>query len=292
VQIEKAVITAGGPGQRALPLQTLIDRDGQTKPALRILIDEVFSAGIREVAVVVHRGDVDAYAEALQEQAGRVRFLEQPEPLGFGHAVATAADFVGKNPFLLLVGDHLYVSRAEESCAAQLVRMAGKEGCAVSAVQPTHESRLLRFGAIGGQPLSGRPGWYQVERVLEKPTPTEAEQSLIVPGLRAGYYLCFFGMHVLTPRVLELLQQKLQEAEDPRSVHLSLALDELARHERYLACQLQGKRYDIGTRYGVFTAQLALALAGRDRELVLGMMLELLAEYVQDQGTDSVVPKV
>src|SRR6185369_16142493 len=98
--------------------------------------------------------------------------------------------------------------------------------------------------------------------VLEKPTTTEAEQRLIVPGLRAGHYLCFFGMHVLTPTVMELLTELVQQSGKKGGVHLTTALAKLAEHERYLAYELQGRRYDIGLKYGLLIAQLALALDG------------------------------
>ncbi len=110
-------------------------------------------------------------------------------------------------PFLLLVGDHLYLSSEARTCAQQLVEVAQAESCAVSAVQATHESKLPYYGAVGGHLVAGKSRLYEVENVLEKPTPTEAEQKLIVPGLRAGHYLCFFGMHVLTPAVIEFLAE-------------------------------------------------------------------------------------
>jgi UTP--glucose-1-phosphate uridylyltransferase len=112
--------------------------------------------------------------------------------------------------------------------------------------------------------------------VLEKPTPTEAEQKLIVPGLRAGHYLCFFGMHVLTPSVMDLLGEEVERGP-AGGVQLTSALAKLASRERYLACELQGRRYDIGVKYGLLTAQLALALAGKDRDEVLTGLVELLA---------------
>jgi len=113
---------------------------------------------------------------------------------------------------------------------------------------------------------------------VEKPTPTEAEQRLIVPGLRAGHYLCFFGMHVLTPMVMELLHEEIAHSKD-RSIHLTSALSKLARRERYLASELQGRRYDIGVKYGLLTAQLALALNGPDRDEILTHLVELLAQH-------------
>jgi len=277
MDIKKAIITAAGESQRTLPLQTLVDRDGAPKTALCILIEEVLTAGIEEICVVVYPGDQAAYRAAAEGHANRLKFVEQPAPLGYGHAVACAREFTADSPFLLLVGDHLYVSREQKSCAQQLVEVARVEACAVSAVQSTHESKLPYYGAVGGRLAGTRQGLYKVETVTEKPTPTEAEQKLIVPGLRAGHYLCFFGMHVLTPGVMETLARLIAAPAAADGVHLSAALATLAGRERYLACELKGRRYDIGAKYGLLVAQLALALEGRDRDEVLANLVELLA---------------
>jgi UTP--glucose-1-phosphate uridylyltransferase len=282
MKITKAVITAAGPQQRALPLQTLVDRDGVQKSALRILIEEATSAGVGELCVVTHPGDDAVYARAAGDHAARLTFLPQSAPRGYGHAVFCAREFVGRDPFLHLVGDHLYISRKTAAsgvvrCARQLVEVAESHDCAVSAVQATRETMLPYFGAVGGKRVRGEAGLYQVERVQEKPTPTEAEQTLVVPGLRAGHYLCFFGMHVLTPAVMDILAVHVQQAGGADRVHLSGALAELAAREKYLAFAVEGRRYDMGARYGVLTAELALALSGRDREAVLAQLVELLA---------------
>jgi UTP--glucose-1-phosphate uridylyltransferase len=276
VEIKRAIITAAGKSQRTLPLQTLVDRDGVTKTALRIIIEEILCAGIDEICVVVCPGDQEAYAAAAGGQGGRLRFVEQNAPLGYGHAVFCAREFVGGKPFLLLVGDHLYVSGGEKRSAQQLVGMASAENCAVSAVQATHESKLPFYGAVGGHLVTARKGLYEISQVLEKPTPTEAEQKLIVPGLRAGHYLCFFGMHALTPMVMDLIEEEVSKAGN-RSVQLTAALSKLAKRERYLACELHGHRYDIGVKYGLLTAQLALALDGEERVEVLSGLVDLLA---------------
>jgi UTP--glucose-1-phosphate uridylyltransferase len=274
VKVQKAVITAAGKNQRSLPLQTLVDRDGITKSALAILAEEIASAGIEEIAVIISPGDEAAYASAAGHHARRMRFIEQPEPLGYGHAVHCAAPFTGDDPFLLMVGDHLYLSSTERSCAAQLVESAATNACAVSAVQATHESKLPLYGTIGGHRIPGSDRLYEVETVLEKPTPTAAEQNLVIPGLRAGNYLCFFGLHVLPHSVMEHLGRQLQNGG---RADLSLALSELARTRRYLAHELQGRRHDIGLHYGLLIAQLALGLAGKDRDEVLTQIVELLA---------------
>lgn len=281
MQVSKAVITVAGKNQRMLPLQSLVDRDGVPKTALAIIIGEALSAGVEEIAIVVAPGDQRAYERAAGTQAGRLRFIEQPAPLGYGHAVWCARDFVGGAPFLLLVGDHLYVSSAGAGCARQLIEVASAAAGAVSAVQATHESKLPFYGAVGGRLVTAQRGLYEVAEVLEKPTPTEAEQRLVVPGLRAGHYLCFFGMHVLTPGVMELLGERVRAQGDAGGVALSPALHQLARRERYLAFEAQGRRYDIGAKYGLLTAQLALAMEGADRDEVLGGLVELLAQRLR-----------
>jgi len=283
MQITKAVITAAGRRQRTLPLQTLIDRDGVEKSILRILVEEIIAAGVDDIAVVVHPGDEKTYADVVGEHAGRLHFLPQTEPLGYAHAVYCAREFVRDEPFLHLVGDHLYVSRDGQGCAQRLVAVAQEEGCAVSAVQATREHLLPYYGAVGGRRLAGRDNLYRIETVMEKPTPTQAEQHIFVPGLRAGHYLCFFGMHVLTPTVMEILG-RLLAGENSRGLPLSAALDELARREQYLALDQQAQRFDVGVKYGLLTAQMALALHGQDRDEVLARLLELLAQRTMQEG--------
>jgi UTP--glucose-1-phosphate uridylyltransferase len=275
--ITKAVITAAGPSQRALPLQSLVDRDGEQKSALQVVIEEVVAAGVEEIGVVICPGDQQAYAQAAGNHASRLVFLAQDEPRGYGHALHCARSFTDGEAFLHLVSDHLYISRGEKRCAQQLVEVARREACAVSAVQATRESRLPYYGTVGGTRRPKQPDLYEVETVIEKPTPTEAEQSLIVPGLRAGHYLCFFGMHVLTPAVMDILGELTGKAEAHQRVQLSDALARLAGKEHYLALEVQGRRYNIGVKYGLLIAQLALTLDGRDRDEVLAELVELLA---------------
>lgn len=277
MNITKAVITAAGRDQHSLPLQRLVDRDGEPKSALQIIIEEAVNAGVEEIGLVLCPGDGDAYLEAAGPQAGRLHLMEQPEPRGYGHALYCARGFVGAAPFLHLVSDHLYISATDKRCARQLVEIAAAENCAVSAVQATREHMLPYYGAVGGRRVANQQHLYEIETVVEKPTPTEAEQKLLVPGLRAGHYLCFFGMHVLTPAVMEILEAAV--ASQPLGIQLSSALAGLAARERYLAFAAQGVRYNIGVKYGLLTAQLALALSGADRDEVLVQMLELAARY-------------
>lgn len=276
MKITKAVITAAGKGQRHLPLQTLIDRDGQQKSVLSVIIDEVVRAGINDTCIVVHPEDEVAYRSVAGEHSGRLSFVYQAEGRGYGHAVWCARDFVRGEPFLHLIGDHLYVSRREKGCAERVVEAAEAESCAVSAVQATREGLLPNFGAVSGKRVHGRNDLTVIETVIEKPTPTEAEQRLLVPGLRAGYYLCFFGIHVLTPALMEILDQELRESKDGRLPMISAALHTLGQRQRYLALEMNDYRYNLGVKYGLLNAQLALALNGKDRDDVLAMLMEML----------------
>ena len=275
MQINKALITAAGTGQSALPLQRLVDRDGVEKTALEMILGQIAKAGIESVAIVISPGNEDAYRHAAAGFIDRLTFVTQAKPTGYGQAILCARSFLGDAPFLHLVGDHLYLSSQNKGCVTQLIEVASVEGCSVSGVQATRETMLPYFGAIGGLRLPQTERLYEVKRVIEKPTPTTAEQELTIAGFRSGMYLCFFGMHVLTSTTLEILERLVANENGP--VSLAEALNELANRERYLACEIQGQRYNIGVKYGLLNTQLALSLSGVDRDRVLSDMVELLA---------------
>ena len=279
MNIDKAVITAAGRGQRALPLQTLVDRDGVEKKALEVVLEETVAASIDDVCVVVAPGDEAAYRAAAGGHASRLHFVVQADPLGYGHALLAARAFTAGRPFLHMVGDHLYIARGEARSARQVADAFRAERCSVSAVQPTREAMLPYYGAVSGRRVPQRADLYEIQHVLEKPTPTEAEQALVVPGLRAGFYLCFFGVHAFGPQVMDLLADAAGRSPG-EPLPLSPVLAELARRERYLALEVKGQRYNIGVKYGLLTAQLALALDGVDREKVLAQIVDLLAQRV------------
>jgi UTP--glucose-1-phosphate uridylyltransferase len=276
MRVKNAVITAAGANQRHLALQSLVDRDGTTRTVLAILVQEVLSAGIDRICVVVTPGDEVRYAQAVPGTDGLLRFITQPEPRGYADAVWRARDFIGDEPFLHLVGDHIYADRSGSSCASRLVQFAEEQASSVAAVRATHESAMHSFGVIGGHPVSGQPGVFRITSVIEKPTPTVAEQKLHMSSLRLGYYLAFFGMHVLMPEIFKVLE-KVVERQSGASLSAALAL--LAEQSQYLGMQVNAGRYDLGTRYGLLNAQLALALSSNDRDEILSMIVGIVAEH-------------
>lgn len=312
--ISKAVITAAGRGSRQYPaydtvqkaMLPVVDRDGLTKPVLQIIAEEALESGIESLCVVVAPGDEAVYrahfrnyagslkagsvdAERAEEQSRRLSslqerltFVVQEDSLGYGHAVWRARDFAADGPFLLLLSDHLYLSSETRRCARQLIDLAVAERCAVSAVQATREHLIHQYGTLAGRRLAGRPDVYSIEEVIEKPNPTLAELRLQVPGLRAGHYLCFFGMHVLTPGVFDLLDEAVREdRRELGSIQLTTALNALARREKYLALETSGQRFNLGTKFGAIEAQVALAMAGVDRERMLAVLLDAAARIEQ-----------
>lgn len=282
-KVKRAIITAAGPDQRRLPLQTLTDATGNQSSVIHLLIDEILNAGVEEIALILAPGDRRDYETALTAYSERIRYIEQSEPKGYGHAVLLGREFASGEPFLLQVCDHIYLSSSATSCTRQLIEIAEAEECSISAVQATHESQLPYYGTINGSVIPNREGLYQVDKILEKPTPTVAEQECVVPGLRHGTYLCFFGMHVLTPGVFDLLESDAKAGEG-RPLGLSPALNALAASEHYLATELNGRRANLEVQFGFLRAQVALGLHGTHREEVLTLMMEELAHTaVQDR---------
>lgn len=315
MQISKAVITAAGRGARQYPasdtvqkaMLPIVDRDGLTKPVLQIIAEEAIESGIEEICVVAAPGDEAVYrshfrnyavnlqsafkgvewaerqAHRLVDLEQRLRFAVQPEPLGYGHAVWCARDFVAGSPFLLLLGDHLYLSAEQRQCARQVIDLATEENCAVSAVQATREHLIHQYGTLTGRRLAQRSDVYTIEEIIEKPNPTLAELRLAVAGLRAGHYLCFFGIHVLTPAVFELLDRLVRdEFRELGQIQLTTALNALARREKYLALETRGSRFNLGIKFGVVEAQIALGMAGVDREQILAVLVESLTRLEQN----------
>jgi len=311
MHVKKAVITAGGRGRRQYPaadtvekvMLPLVDRDGVAKPLIQIIATEALESGIEEICLVGAPGDEPRYRQHLQnlidnlatafpgadwarrqavcltDLQRRLCYRVQDVADGYGHAVWCAREFVGDEAFLLLLSDHVYISGEARRCAAQLIEVAELHQCAVAAVQPTREHIIHHYGTTRARRVPGEPHLYHVEQIVEKPTPSLAETTLQVPGLRVGHYLCFFGMHVLTPALLEILDAHVRDdRRDHGEIQLSPALDELARREKMLALETRGTRYNVGTKYGMVDAQIAFALGGVDRDHMLTSLVELMTQ--------------
>ncbi len=316
-RVRKAVITAAGRGTRQYPASsavqkemiTLVDRDGLTKPTLQLIVEECVESGIDEICIVVSPGgdralrdyfarmdDATARAyrgkdwailesERLGSLGERITYVAQDQPLGFGHAVLQAKGFVGDEPFVLLLGDHVYISDVRDRCVLQLVKTFEKFGLdALTGVQPTIERLLYLFGTIRGTPVELDEGIFRAELIIEKPAISVAREQLVTPGLPAGNYLTHFGIHVFGPGIFDSIQHLIDyDVKENNEYQFTSAQEHLrAGGARYWTQIVRGQRYDTGIPYGLMETQIALALHGRHRAEVCEAIARLLAMQVKE----------
>ncbi len=129
---------------------------------LAIILDEAWEASIEQCCVVICPGDENAFREAAGACSDQLQFVTQDEPRGYGHAIYCAQKFTGDQPFLHMIGDHIYVSDSEKNCASQLIKTASEHDCAVSGIQPTRENLLPLFGTVGGSRVRGTQDLFEI----------------------------------------------------------------------------------------------------------------------------------
>jgi UTP-glucose-1-phosphate uridylyltransferase len=275
--VRRALIPAAGFGTRLFPatkatkkeLFPVIDRDGIAKPAILLIVEEALDAGLEEVVVVVQEDDLEdfrsffssqvsienynklpphfqEYARRIVEIGRRVRFVTQKAQEGFGHAVYCAREALGDEPFLLMLGDHLYRSEGETSCARQIVEAYQRSGTSVLGLRRTRETDIGAFGTATGV-------WVEPERLLnvtefaEKPTVDYARQNLRVPGFPDGEYLTVFGQYVIKPQIFAYLEEHIgNNVRERGEFQLTSALDRLRQEDGFLGLVVDGRRFDIG----------------------------------------------
>jgi UTP--glucose-1-phosphate uridylyltransferase len=316
-KVRKAVIAAAGRATRQYPASTavqkamftLVDRDGLTKPVIQIIGEEAIESGIEEICLITQPGEEKLYrdyfkrlddqkakafrgkdwaileSEKLGAFGERLYFAEQKTPEGFGHAVFQARKFAGDEPFLLLLGDHVYISDIKERCARQAIKVFEQYMLdAVTGVQPTLERHLDSFGVIRGEPIDPARGIYKSELIIEKPSVETARQKLVTPGQPAGNYLAHFGIHVFSPRIFDSLEYLIQNnLREKNEFQLTAAQEHLRQHSgKYWCVVCQGQRYDTGIPYGLMETQLALALNGVHRTEICEAIARILAMQVKN----------
>ncbi len=312
-----AVIPAAGRGLKPYPawdsvhkqLHPIVDRDGVAKPVLQILAEDAFAAGCDRIVLVVSPGEDAEYrhllrvlAETMQlapasspqqrtqgiwleDLLDRLQFAIQEQPLGLGHALWCARALVRSPRFLVMLSDHLPLSHAQDHlpCAQQLLQRAANLPGPVSLVEPLPEHLLHRYGVAAGVPVSGDDRLWTVSRLIEKPSPTQAELELETPGLRRGEYLGLSCMHLLPVEVLDRIDEHLATTQ-PGAGDLTPVLDAMARSATYHALRVEGVHQDIGTAFGLIEAQIERALIGLDRERMLAQLVDIFARDARREG--------
>ena len=275
--VRKAIIPAAGFGTRLFPaskamkkeLFPVIDKSGRAKPAIMAIVEEAINAGIEEVCLIVQPGDTElfesffqtppriehynklskenqAYCDALLELGSRVSFVTQDVQEGFGHAVYCAREWVGNEPFLLMLGDHLYGSDEERCCARQVVEAYERVGHSVVGLKVTPIEQLSNFGCVTGA-WREENSLLSLTEIYEKPDPEYAMEHLHVDGMDVDQFLTVFGIYVLQPQIFEFLERNItHNLRERGEFQLTSCLDELRKADGFSGYVVKGRRFDIG----------------------------------------------
>ena len=283
--VRTAVITAAGFATRFLPVSKsipkvmlpLIDR-----PVIQYSVEQARAAGIDRIVVVASRGSAviqDYFDRAPElEQALEARnspylaetrrvseladviLVRQREQLGLGHAVQTARQVVGDEPFVVYLPDEVILG--EPSATAQLLRVYEERGGgAIGVVEVPHE-QVSRFGVVAGEPVSERET--RLTHVVEKPRVENAPSNLAITG-----------PYVLTPAVFDAMERVKPGAGG--EIQLTDAIAAVARQEPVFAYRYEGRRYDCGTPLGLLKASVEAALERSDLRAEVREWLAALA---------------
>jgi UTP-glucose-1-phosphate uridylyltransferase/mevalonate kinase len=284
-KVRKAVITAAGFGTRLFPMTSIVrkeflpvvDAEGRMLPLILANVEEALDAGIDEIAIIIQESDKELFEsffgqQISQEQyqalsgparqesdrirgiGAKITFIPQVEQGGLGHAVALARKWVGQNPFLLVLGDHLFVSRSKTRCARQLIDRFIDSKMNLIGVQVTPESEIGRFGTVGGEWLSAEEeGEYDlltITKFKEKPDIEFAREQLSVSGLPQGSFLTVFGLYILNPGLLDELERRSEMVGRVGEVQLTDTLEYMRTKEGFLGFVIDGEKIDIGIPSG------------------------------------------
>jgi UTP-glucose-1-phosphate uridylyltransferase/mevalonate kinase len=274
--IRKAIIPAAGFGTRLFPASSavkkelfpIIDRDGRAKPAIMMIIEEAVQSGIEKIGLIVQEADRPLfesffchpplvsnlnklsqkdrdYADYILELGSHISFIIQEEQEGFGHAVYCAKEWVGDEPFLLMLGDHLYLSNEDRTCVSQMLDAYEQTGQSVLGVIEMEEQSIERHGAAVGE-WTDRNKLLAVTQLVEKPCPGYARENLKMDGLADGKYLAVFGQYVLTPALFDILETRIAENKrDGAEFGLTSALNALRQTDGLTGALIHGKHFDL-----------------------------------------------
>ena len=269
MKVKKAVFPVAGLGTRFLPatkaspkeMLPLID-----KPLVQYVVEEAVAAGIEQILFVTGRGkraiedhfDISFELEALLSEKGKadtlkevrdiaeminIFYVRQKQAMGLGHAILCARDFVGNEPFAVLLGDDII--DADKPCLAQLLDVYYKYRGPVLALEQVPRENISSYGCVKANTISERI--FEVTDMVEKPKPADAPSDLAI-----------IGRYVLTPDIFPILEK--QKPGKGGEIQLTDALRKLSKEEAIYGCRFEGVRHDCGDKLGFLKATVDLAL--------------------------------
>ncbi|MCE5247425.1 MAG: UTP--glucose-1-phosphate uridylyltransferase GalU [Candidatus Polarisedimenticolia bacterium] len=272
-RVRKGVFPAAGLGTRFLPATKSMPKEMLPivdRPTIQYAVEEAIAAGIEEVVFVTGRGkqsledhfDHSFELEAVLAERGqerplamvreiaalcRVSYTRQKKALGLGHAVLCARGLVGDEPFAVFLADDLIV--AQTPAIKQLISLHEQTGASIVAVQRVPKEQVSAYGVVKVGASNGRV--HEVVDLVEKPRPDRAPSDLAV-----------IGRYVLSPSIFPVLEDTAPGAKG--EIQLTDGLKHIAQHEKLLAIEFEGRRYDTGDKLGFLQATVELALERED----------------------------
>lgn len=268
--VRKAIIPAAGMGTRVLPVSKAVPKEMLNivdKPAIQYIVEEAFASGIEEILVITNRGknaieDHFDHAYELESKLtgasgkedilssvkqcsnfGNIYFLRQKETGGLGHAVLCAKAFVGNEPFAVLYGDDVIIS--EKPVTKQLIEVYEKYGKGTVGVKEVDDDAIMKYCSLDVSPLDGN--CYSCTDMIEKPSRKEIMSNFSI-----------LGRVVMPPEIFDILEKTPKGAGN--ELQLTDAMKTLARTKGVVAVDYEGKRYDMGNKFGILQANIEVGL--------------------------------
>ncbi len=272
-KIRKAIIPAAGLGTRFLPATKAMPKEMLPivdKPTIQYIVEEAVASGIEDIIIVTGKGkrsiedhfdsandlEWNLEAKGKDDLLNKVRFasnladihyIRQKEPKGLGHAVWCARNFIGDEPFAVLLGDDIVQS--DVPCLKQLINQFEETQSSVIGVQQVPEEETDRYGIVDPGENIGRS--YQVKNFIEKPEKGTAPSNLAI-----------LGRYILTPEIFMFLEK--QETGAGGEIQLTDAIQQLNQIQRVFAYDFEGDRYDVGEKLGFVKTTIDFALQNEE----------------------------
>lgn len=273
MKITKAVIPAAGLGTRFLPATKAQPKEMLPivdKPTIQYIIEEAVNSGITDILIITGRNkraiedhfDRSIELELELERKNKdellkeikaisdlvnIQYVRQQTPKGLGHAVLCAKNFVGNEPFAVLLGDDVVDS--EEPCLKQLMNVFEEKGETVLGVQKVAKEDVNKYGIVAGEEVGEHI--HRVKTLVEKPDVEIAPSNIAI-----------LGRYIITPDIFPILEQT--EPGAGLEIQLTDALKELAKTKAVFAYEFSGCRYDVGDKLGFLKATVEMALKRPD----------------------------
>ncbi len=284
----KAVIPAAGLGTRFLPATKAQPKEMLPvvdKPAIQYVVEEAANSGYTEILIITGRGkraiedhfdkniELEEYLikknrkEALAEmkriwEMAEIFYVRQKEPLGLGHAVLCSRKYVGNEPFGVLLGDDIIISKVP--CIQQLTQVFNEFNSSVLAVERVPKEKMGLYAMVVGKKV--RDGLYKIEDIVEKPP-----QEDVVSDMGT------LGRYVFNPTIFNHLERT--EPGYGGEIQLTDAIRSLLSEEDVYALEFQGKRHDVGDKMGWLKATIEIAMARDEyRDELTGFLKEIAHE--------------